>query len=69
MPPNLKKIDAKVPKKGSKSEPALELHSRAVPSVDAHHRVSGPNTGGNSGGRPIKKSGVAQLNQIFGFVA
>ena len=35
------------------SEPALEPHSRAVPSVEAHHRVSGPNTGRNSGGRWI----------------
>ena len=25
-----------------KSEPGLELHSRAAPSVEAHHRVSGP---------------------------
>ena len=24
-----------------KSEPALELHSRAMPSVEAHHRVKG----------------------------
>ena len=37
-----------------KSEPALELKSRAVPSVKAHHPVSGPNTGRNSGGRRIK---------------
>ena len=36
-------------------EPALELHSRAVPSVDAHHGVNGPDTGSNSGGRRIKK--------------
>ena len=28
-----------------KSEPALELHSRGAPSVEAHHLVSGPNTG------------------------
>ena len=40
---------------GPKSEPALELHSRAAPSVEAHHCVSGPNTGKNSGGRRIKK--------------
>ena len=37
------------------SEPALELHSRAVPSVEAHHRVNGPDTGRNSGGRQIIK--------------
>ena len=23
-------------------EPALEIHSRAAPSVEAHHRVNGP---------------------------
>ena len=38
-----------------KSEPTLELHGRAAPSVEAHHRVSGPNTGINSGGRRIIK--------------
>ena len=26
-------------------ELALELHNRAVPSVEAHHRVNGPDTG------------------------
>ena len=36
-------------------EPALELHSRAAPSVEAHHRVNGPDTGRNSGGRRIIK--------------
>ena len=36
---------------GHKSESALELHSRAAPSVEAHHRVSGPNTERNSQGR------------------
>ena len=36
-------------------EPALELHSRAAPSVEAHHRVNGPDTERNSGGRWIKK--------------
>ena len=29
--------------------------SRAVPTVEAHHCVNGPDTGRNSGGRPIKK--------------
>ena len=37
-----------------KSEPAKEQHSRAAPSVEAHHRVNGPDTGRNSGGRRIK---------------
>ena len=37
------------------SFPKLELHSRAVPSVKALHRVSGHNTGRNSGGRLIIK--------------
>ena len=36
-------------------EPALELHSRAAPSVEAHHRINGPDTERNSGGRWIKK--------------
>ena len=35
---------------------ALELHSRAAPSVEANHRVNGPDTERNSGGRGIKKS-------------
>ena len=33
------------------SEPALDLISRAAPSVDAHHRSVGPNAGRNSRGR------------------
>ena len=38
-------------------ESALELHSRAAPSVEARHCDNGPNTGRNSGGsRIIKKS-------------
>ena len=45
----------KLVNKSSKSEPALELHSRDLPSVEAHHRVSGPNTKRNSVGRRIKK--------------
>ena len=32
-------------------EPALELHGRAAPSVEAHHRVNSPDTGRNSRGR------------------
>ena len=39
-------------------EPTLELHSRAVPSVEAHHRVNGPNTGRNSGDRQIIKKEI-----------
>ena len=35
-------------------EPAVELHSRATPSVEAQHCVSGPTTGRNSGGRRNK---------------
>ena len=35
-------------------EPALELHSRAVPSVEAYNLVNGPDTGRNSGGRQKK---------------
>ena len=35
------------------AEPALELYSRAAPSVEAHHLVSGPNTGRNSRGMRI----------------
>ena len=35
-------------------KPTLELHSRAAPSVAAHHHVNGPNTGRNSRGRQIK---------------
>ena len=39
-----------------KSEPGLELHSRAAPSVEAHHPSVGPDTGINSGGRRIKNT-------------
>ena len=38
------------------NEPALEQHRRAAPSVVAHHRVSGPNTGWNSRIRRIIKT-------------
>ena len=41
-------------RKSPKSEPALELISRAVPSVEAHHRSVGPEAGKNSGGRQKK---------------
>ena len=46
---------------GGRSEPALELHSRAVPSVEAHHSVNGPNTGRNSGGRRVIKNPAFKL--------
>ena len=36
-----------------KSERALELHSRAEPSVKAHHRSDGPDAGRNSRGSQI----------------
>ena len=36
--------------KALKSEPALQLHSRAGASVDAHNRSVGPDTGRNLGG-------------------
>ena len=39
-----------------KSEPALELHSRAAPSVEAHHPSDGPDAGRNSGRRRLKKN-------------
>ena len=40
--------------------PALKLHSGAAPSVEAHHRVNGPDRGRNSGARWIKKIIVAE---------
>ena len=49
--------------KSPKSEPAQELHSRAVPSVEAHHCVNGPNTKRNSGGRQIIKKALASLKK------
>ena len=42
--------------KHTKLEPALELQSRAVPSVEAHQCSDGPDTGRNSGGRQIIKN-------------
>ena len=38
-----------------RSEPALELHSRAASSVGVMYRSSNPNTGSNSGGGWIQK--------------
>ena len=55
-----------------KSEPALELISRASPSVEAHHRSVGPDKGRNSGGRQIIKKhqvvsvvGISFTNVLF----
>ena len=47
-----------------KSEPALELISRAGPSVEAHHRSVGPDAGRNSGGRRIMKKTPVSLTLI-----
>ena len=41
--------------KSPKSEPTRELHSRDVPSVEAHHRSVSPDAGRNSGGMQIIK--------------
>ena len=48
------------PNKSPKSEPALELHSKAAPRVEAHQHSDGPDAGENSGGRRVikKKSTV-----------
>ena len=42
-------------------EPALELQSMAVPRVEAHHSVNGPDTGRNSGGRRTKKNNYSNF--------
>ena len=43
-------------------EPALELHIRAAPSVEANNCVNGPDTRRNSGGsRKFKKIGNPAL--------
>ena len=51
-----------------RSEPTLELHSRAVSSVGVMYRSSGPNTKSNSGGRRIlkKKSILCYLQNTVG---
>ena len=51
-----------------KSEPVLELHNRAMPSVEALHRVSGSNTGRNSGERRIK-NGNMSIHYLFTFLS
>ena len=45
-----------------KSKPALELHSRAAPSVEAHHHSDGPDARRNSGGRRIIIKNYTDLN-------
>ena len=46
-----------------KSEPALELYSRAAPSVEAHHHTDGPDAGRISGGRRKKITFCAMQTQ------
>ena len=57
-------------------ESALELQSRAAPNMEAHHRVNGPDTERNFGGRRIinkkrlkslklSKSGKSFLHQLI----
>ena len=50
-------------------EPKQELHSRAAPSVEAHHLVNGPDTGRNSRGRRKKKfkSAITFSDNLLGF--
>ena len=43
-------------KQAPNQELALELHSRAALSVEAHHPVNSPDTGRNSGGRWEKQN-------------
>ena len=48
-----------------RSEPALELHRRAVSSVGVMYRYSGPNTGSSSGGGRIQKKVKKQAFSSF----
>ena len=48
-----------------KSEHTLELYSRAVPCLEAHRRVNGPNAGRNSGARQIKEKKTFILHSLF----
>ena len=41
------------------TSPKSELISRAMPSVEAHHRSFGPDTGRNAGGGQIIKKKLA----------
>ena len=47
-----------------RSEPALELYSRATTSVGIMYRSSGPNTGSNSEGGWIQKKKVQSSNTL-----
>ena len=47
-----------------KSEPALELHSRAAPSLEAHHCKDGPDAGRNSGGGRKKSFSTAHSHTL-----
>ena len=62
---NVRYLSLKVRNKSPKSEPTLKLHSRAVESVKAHHCVSGPKTGRNSGGRRIKNIYIFGTIQVI----
>ena len=48
-------------------EPAQGLHNGALPSVEAHHHVNGPDTGSNSGGRRTKKIPSSEIPGMPGF--
>ena len=48
-----------------RSEPALELHCRAMSSVGVMYCSSGPNTGNNPGGGRIIKKGLPGPKAIF----
>ena len=50
----------------SNEEPILEIHNRAVPTVEAHHCVNSPDTGRNSGGRQMKKNLKSNFFYTFG---
>ena len=51
--------------KAPNQEPALELQSRAEPSVEAHHRVNGLDTRGNSRVRRIKNNNDPNSDNYF----
>ena len=59
-----------IPACGMVTKRALELHSRAEPSVEAHHRSVNPDAGRNSGGRwiiIIKTSNILTYKYPPGF--
>ena len=47
-----------------RSEPGLELHSRAASSVGVMYRSSDPNTGSNHGGGRILEKKFVECNQF-----